>query len=531
MIIVKDWIAVLPEEDKHIAFVGEHQSVTRQFLLTGADWQEYADWGFHLDMAFDLSTVTSSQQHKMEKTQVNNTENITETQIKNTGSTTKDTYTVEEVEVDCAAETDIALLTKTEQEDGLCLTWQVLRQQTQLPGALKATIRALGPRGQIKKSSMMVFEVEPAVVANAAADIPESEFEQAERYVDGILDTVTKSAQTVEHQLERSEEILKQVTAAESSASSWSNQARAWGIRAETWAECTQTEMRQNKLQTDRMFESRASGNLLDLNAVTYGKGMDKSGAIGSTSQYDLSLTGFIPVKAGDRISYQRTNIETGKRELWCFYLTCLFDKYKQVTMTDYSIPPGEDGTVRCVTIPEGVSYVRFTLHDLSTSLEPALVLGDELIPHEPYSVTYWLNKDAYRLDYLAEILNPVQTTPQELTEAQKKQVRENIDALPADFTFPVDGALNENSRNAVSNIAVAMTLKTKVFPHLLPQVGVDDTYKILRVGMNGECFEFIPIQQDAYIKTWILPYLLPQVTDADNGKTMKVVNGTWQMV
>ena len=41
MITIQDWFATIPEEDKHIAFVGEHQSVTRKFLLTGSNWQTY----------------------------------------------------------------------------------------------------------------------------------------------------------------------------------------------------------------------------------------------------------------------------------------------------------------------------------------------------------------------------------------------------------------------------------------------------------------------------------------------------------
>lgn len=32
MITIKDWIASIPEEDKHLAYVGEHQAVTRRNL-------------------------------------------------------------------------------------------------------------------------------------------------------------------------------------------------------------------------------------------------------------------------------------------------------------------------------------------------------------------------------------------------------------------------------------------------------------------------------------------------------------------
>ncbi len=65
----------------------------------------------------------------------------------------------------------------------------------------------------------------------------------------------------------------------------------------------------------------------------------------------------------------------------------------------------------------------------------------------------------------------------------------------------------------------------------LLPEVTNEDTYKILRVGMNGEGYEFIPLQEDAYMQTFVLPYLPPQVTEEDNGKFLRVVDGAWAAV
>ena len=86
MIIIQNWIANIPEQDRHLAYVGEHQAVKRQFLLTGEDWREYTDWGFHLDMAFDLSTVTTTSSRKLEKVQVENQEDATESRINSSGT-------------------------------------------------------------------------------------------------------------------------------------------------------------------------------------------------------------------------------------------------------------------------------------------------------------------------------------------------------------------------------------------------------------------------------------------------------------
>ena len=59
MISLTDWIAVIPPEDKLIAYVGEHETVTRQFFLPDLTVKDYA---FYLDIAFDLSTVTAAGQ-------------------------------------------------------------------------------------------------------------------------------------------------------------------------------------------------------------------------------------------------------------------------------------------------------------------------------------------------------------------------------------------------------------------------------------------------------------------------------------
>ena len=199
MITIRDWIATIPDTDKHIAYVGEESSVFREFLLTGADWNAYRNWTFYLDMAFDLSSVTTRDRRQVVATQQDVTETVSENQTENNASTTepkanssemtgqtqvktstsgkKETYTVETVQVNAPAKTDVVYLTKQEREDGLYLRWKVLAQHTQLPGKLTATLRAMGTMGEVKKSALMVFEVDPAVVAEPAAPISRNTFE------------------------------------------------------------------------------------------------------------------------------------------------------------------------------------------------------------------------------------------------------------------------------------------------------------------------------------------------------------------
>lgn len=195
MITIRDWIATVPEEEKHIAYVDEGSAETRHFLLTGEGWTAYQDWGFYLDMAFDLSTVTDRDSRQVVAVQEDTTKTTAEAQVKTTSTSKKETYTVEKVTVSAPAETDVAPLMKQMQEDGLRLTWQILRQHTQLPGRLTATLRAVSPDTRIKKSSLMVFEVEPAVRATPAAMVTQSEFEQMESQMLVIASQVEQQAQ------------------------------------------------------------------------------------------------------------------------------------------------------------------------------------------------------------------------------------------------------------------------------------------------------------------------------------------------
>ena len=181
MIKLMDWIAVIGPEDKTIAYVGEHESVTREFFLPDLDYRDYA---FYLDMAFDLSTVTTvAKPREIQTTQQTTTEKINAegATVSSTANINKESYTSETVTVDCKAKADIAPLAKLVQQDGIRLVWTVLNQQTQLPGLLRATLRAVGPNGEVKKSSMMLFTVAPSVGASPAAPIPLSEHEQMEQ--------------------------------------------------------------------------------------------------------------------------------------------------------------------------------------------------------------------------------------------------------------------------------------------------------------------------------------------------------------
>ena len=179
MIKVQDWIATIPDEEKHIAYVGEGKSVQKEFLLCGEGWEAYRDWTFYVDMAFDLESITTRESRQVVSTQINRSEIDEATGVTADEMILKETYMVNNEEVLEYNQTDIAPLTKRVEADGIHLTWTVLRQHTVLPGKLWATLRAVsGEIDQIKKSDILVFEVDAAICAVPASVPAISDMEQ-----------------------------------------------------------------------------------------------------------------------------------------------------------------------------------------------------------------------------------------------------------------------------------------------------------------------------------------------------------------
>ncbi len=175
MIEVTNWIAHIPEDERRIAYVGENKTETRSFRLTDADRGLYA---YYLDIAFDLSTVTSTTQRQQETTSENSQETVGTASSQSSSTKTKETARISETAVDWDTKTDVVPLASAEDGDGLTLTWTILAQHTQLPGTLQATLRGITADGRVRKSAIMTFEVEPAVMAVAAKPPVLSEEEQ-----------------------------------------------------------------------------------------------------------------------------------------------------------------------------------------------------------------------------------------------------------------------------------------------------------------------------------------------------------------
>ena len=227
MIKVQDWVATIPDGDKHVAYVGEGMSETREFLLCGEGWEAYRNWSFHLDMAFDPESITTRESRQVVQTHTNSSQMKEEAAVNTEESVTKESYTVENEEVLDYNLTDIASLEKHVAEDGIHLIWTVLRQHTVLPGRLWATLRAVdGTAQMVKKSAIMVFEVDAAICAVPAARPAISEMEQIEARVALAADTASDCADRAEAAMAQS---LETVSACQTHAEE-AKKAKEWAL-------------------------------------------------------------------------------------------------------------------------------------------------------------------------------------------------------------------------------------------------------------------------------------------------------------
>ncbi len=254
MITVKNWVPSIPTEDKRLAYVGENAADYRYFLIADEDAAKYQNWGFHLDVAFDLSTVTTVSTHSQQTVQETEKETLNEnlSETKNdavsshTATTTKENRDVTNVTVACDYPTDVVSLSSGMTNQGLLLTWKILRQHTMLPGKLKATIRAVSSSGQVKKSAMMVFYVEAAVAAEPAAAVPLSEFEQMEQRMDPLASRVENAATVAEAAAQQAESQREVAEQAALEAGDAAQQAQTAAEKAQTKVESLY-ERNQNK--------------------------------------------------------------------------------------------------------------------------------------------------------------------------------------------------------------------------------------------------------------------------------------------
>lgn len=253
MIRVEHWIPQIPEEERTIAYRGEHEAVRREFFLPEL---AYADYGFHLDMAFDLSTVTDYQQRQRQTSNQTVQEQIGAESASATTAKTVESYSITEKTVDCTTPTDIAPLEKEVRADGIHLFWTVLSQQTRLPGMLRATLRGVSSNGIIKKSAEMFFLVEPAVEAEPAAELPRSEFEQMEQQMDTRMNTFYA---TVHQQAEDIDETAAAVEKTAAGAKEAATSAEAGAAQAALSAARAEGERREAESAADNSLLSQAA--------------------------------------------------------------------------------------------------------------------------------------------------------------------------------------------------------------------------------------------------------------------------------
>lgn len=365
MIKVQDWVASIPDEDKHVAYVGEGMSETREFCLCGENWEAYRNWSFHLDMAFDPESITTRESRQVVQTHSSSSQMKEEAAVTTEESVTKETYTVENEEVLNYNLTDIASLEKHVKEDGIYLTWTVLRQHTVLPGKLWATLRAVdGTAQKVKKSAIMVFEVDAAICAVPAARPTISEMEQIEARVAQAADDATYCADRAEAALTQSLETVyvcqahaEESKAAKESAMEYATQAEEQATKAEE--QCGQASDFANAA-SNASDSSRTAAASAALSAE------GAANAVSKCSQYVMQCVGYADTAAAaaealENTTYHRINVRDhgavgdGVTDDRAAILSA-FDKAKTMLPCEVYFPAGTYGISNgiAVTLPCG---------------------------------------------------------------------------------------------------------------------------------------------------------------------------------
>ncbi len=326
MIKIKDWVAVIPEEERHLAYVGEHETVTREFLLTEPGFGAYS---FYMDMAFDLSTVTTREVCQQQTVENFTDETMSETHATLQERSTRESREVVEVAVDCDSPTDIAPLSKREEADGLHLVWQVLAQHTRYPGRLQATLRAVGPAGEVKKTAVMHLTVGTAVAAQPAVPVSESEFQQMERqfaetaesYLEEMkaaeLITITRAGsatKSADEALQRAASAAAAAADAEEFAAA--AQASAEAAAAEAQRVSEQAEM--VRINTNRASNAAYNADLNEANAAVYAQMAHNNELATAVNAETAATEAAKAVAAADRAAAAMTAAEDAAPGIVC---------------------------------------------------------------------------------------------------------------------------------------------------------------------------------------------------------------------
>lgn len=151
------------------------------------------------------------------------------------------------------------------------------------------------------------------------------------------------------------------------------------------------------------------STNFLNTEEVEEGQYMVSSGEQGSNPQYNLS--GYIPVKAGEILTMQRTrNWGTGNvREITSFVYLAAFDENK-VVLPDYG---GKN--YNPYIVPDGVHFIRVTYTFSDKYTNYAVCKSAEIIPFEEYGGEKKIRNNLLDEDFIKDICEEVvNENPQE---------------------------------------------------------------------------------------------------------------------
>lgn len=174
--------------------------------------------------------------------------------------------------------------------------------------------------------------------------------------------------------------------------------------------------------------EIKLSSNLLNPETCNTGL-ITSNGTIFTGGSYDKYIyTDFIPVESGKSytVQYGAETIVKGRSIIsisrWCFY-----DTNKNV------VSGGSDSASKVLLIPDGVSFVRFSINESIVNLNTnfiTFVEGETVINYEPYSSeverSAILKSECNNDEHIVEIAKSVMPTDEHIKEVATENYTEN---------------------------------------------------------------------------------------------------------
>ncbi len=276
-------------------------------------------------------------------------------------------------------------------------------------------------------------------------------------------------------------------------------------------------------------FNVEKSSNRLDLSKITLNKYMYIDGNVSDNEAY--TYTDFIPVKEGEKITFQSGEIESSLiREM---RFICAFDENKNV-LSD----KGDANTNTLYIVPNGVAYIIITSGSevFQSDIFPRVVNSETIVEYEPYGDNSTLKNEYIDKEYIKGL---AQETFNENTNIEIVDIKD-LSFTESNNLFNKDSSKNKSGFYAYEGVEYAnesyyLTDYIEVEPNLIytfnsnggeyPYAEQYDSNKVfITNSISRDSFKIFTKQNAKYVR---LSIRIDQVDSACFSKGNVAISGT----